>query len=52
MVSLLIEKCRDVIKCVDSEGNMALHLACRKGHLEVTKKILDWEPTTVGNKYM
>lgn len=51
VVGLLIEKCRDVIKYKDCNGDMALHLACRRGHLEVVKEILDLEPTTVGMKY-
>ena len=51
VVSVLINHCRDVIKYHDSNGDMALHLACRRGHLDVVKEILEWEPTTVGNKY-
>lgn len=52
VVAMLINSCRESIKCRDNEGNMALHLACRKGHLNVVKKIMEWEPTTLGTRYL
>ena len=51
VVGLLIDRCREVARVRDCQGNMGLHLACRRGHLEVAREILEWEPTTVGNKY-
>ena len=52
IVAVLIDSCRESIKCCDIHGNMALHLACRKGHLKVVKEIMKWEPTTIGRKYV
>ena len=51
VVAVLIKNCREVIRCKDSEGNMALHLACYRGHMEVVREIMAWEPTTIGNKH-
>ena len=52
VVAMLIKISREAIKCRDERNDMALHLACRKGHLKVVKEIMEWEPTTIGPKYV
>ena len=53
VVKMLIEICRDAITIKDEDGNMALHLACRKGHLKVVQEIVCLEAKTIaGTKYL
>ena len=52
VVAMLIKSCRDAIKRGDKKEDMALHLACRRGHLKVVREIMEWEPTTIGPKYV
>ena len=46
-----MEMCREAILMRDHNGDLPLHLACQKGHVEVASKLLDMEGGTLEKKY-